>query len=65
MVAFRNYALCDVAENVIFLGMKKVRQSEMTPDGIKLTLYLSEKGPSFHLSLVNVPVSTIKRRRHF
>lgn len=55
----------DVAENVIFLGMKKVRQSEMTPDGIKLTLYISEKGPSFHLSLVNVPVRTIKRRRHF
>lgn len=55
----------DVAENVLFLGMKKVRQSEMTPDGIKLTLYLSEKGPSFHLSLVIVPVSTIKRRRHF
>lgn len=47
IVAFRNYALCDVAENVIFLGMKKVRQSEMTPDGIKLTLYLSEKGPLF------------------
>lgn len=55
----------DVAENVLFLGMKKVRQSEMTPDGIKLTLYLSEKGPYFHLSLVNVPVRTIKRRRHF
>lgn len=50
----------DVAEKSHILGVKNVRKSETTPDGIKLTLHLSEKEPSFHLFLVNEPVSTIK-----
>lgn len=50
----------DVAEKSHILGVKNVRKSETIPDGIKLTLYLSEKEPSFHLFLVNEPVSTIK-----
>lgn len=60
-VAFRNCAICRCGrkKNHI-LGVKNVRRSETTPDGIKLTLYLSEKEPSFHLFLVNEPVSTIK-----
>lgn len=56
----------DVAEKKShILGVKNVRRSETTPDGIKLTLYLSEKEPSFHLFLVNEPVSTINHCRHF
>lgn len=63
--AFTIVQFADVAEKSHILGMKNVTKSETTPDGIKLTLHLSEKDPSFHLFLVNEPVSTIKHCRHF